>query len=372
MDLQVRELKLVGMVRPAVRLQLEPVATGWQANFSSEDLNGTLTLSREFERSPLVGHLKRLRLKSAELVPAEQPGEQAAPGTALDLDPHRLPGLDLTVDSLWVDDKSYGKAILQWARSPLGIQVNKLEIQGTELDLHGSGYWQKIGERHLTQLELQGHVKSLGQLQEDLGLQMGITKAPLDFTGTFSWPLAPYALKLNQLSGKLDLQVGAGEVTEVEPGVGRLVGLLSLHALGKRLSLDFSDLFAKGLEFDSIEGNFVLTDGNAETNNLLMVSPAAQILIVGRTGLAARDYDQHVTVIPRVSSTLPLLGAIAISPAVGVVLVVTQELFGKQVDRIIQSQYHLTGSWDAPKIVMPARDTREQNKSGMMPDLPAN
>ncbi len=78
-----------------------------------------------------------------------------------------------------------------------------------------------------------------------------------------------------------------------------------------------------------------------------------------------------VTVIPRVSSTLPLVGAIAVNPAVGVVLAVTQELFGKQMDRIIQTQYQLTGSWDAPKIVIPAQDTTELTEVRQMPDLPA-
>jgi uncharacterized protein YhdP len=153
---------------------------------------------------------------------------------------------------------------------------------------------------------------------------------------------------------------------------------LSLHALGKRLSLDFSDLFAKGLEFDQIEGRFHISHGNAYTEppqHLVITSPSAQILITGRTGLAARDYDQLVTVVPRVSSALPLVGAIAGGPAVGVALVVTQGLFGEQVDRIIQSQYKLTGSWDEPSILRMARRNagkrEEGERSSLMPDLPS-
>jgi uncharacterized protein YhdP len=274
------------------------------------------------------------------------------------------------VEALWLGDKPYGKARLQWKRSPLGIQIKELAIQGENLELGAKGYWHRIGNRDISQFQIKAHVESLGRLQKDLGLQLGLAKAPLDVDGVFEWPQAPNALDLKDLSGKLDLKIGTGEVTEVDPGVGRLVGLLSLHALGKRLSLDFSDLFAKGLEFDKIEGQFDIRDGNAYTKNLLITSPSAQILIVGRTGLADRDYDQLVTVIPRVSSTLPLVGAIAGGPAVGVALVVTQELFGQQVDRIIQSQYQLTGSWDAPRIVRLARNKDKQEESSMMPDLP--
>ncbi len=178
-DLQVRELKLVGMLRPDVRLQIEPVAKGWQAGFNSDALNGTLLLPRERERMPLVGHFKQLRLKSAELAPVERPGEAQEPGAGRELDPRSLPGLELQVDSLWIDDQPHGKASLQWARTPQGIQVNDLSIRGRELNLSATGYWRKIGANHSTQLKVKAHVDSLGQFQQDLGLQLGITRGPL-------------------------------------------------------------------------------------------------------------------------------------------------------------------------------------------------
>jgi uncharacterized protein YhdP len=82
-----------------------------------------------------------------------------------------------------------------------------------------------------------------------------------------------------------------------------------------------------------------------------------------------------VTVVPRVSSTLPLVGAIAGGPAFGVALVVTQGLFGEQVDRIIQSQYKLTGSWEEPIMKRMARGNarkkQEGERSSLMPDLPS-
>jgi uncharacterized protein YhdP len=157
-------------------------------------------------------------------------------------------------------------------------------------------------------------------------------------------------VQLDKLSGSLHLKVEAGEVTEVDPGVGRLVGLFSLHALGKRLLLDFSDLFSKGLEFDHIEGNFELSEGDAYTADLEMVGPAVKVDVSGRTGLKTRDYDQLVTVTPRVSSTLPVVGALAVNPTVGVVLAVAQQLLGKQMDRMTSTEYQLTGSWDQPVI----------------------
>jgi uncharacterized protein YhdP len=382
LDLQIGVLKLVGMDFPAVRLEVEPVARGWQANFTSEDLDGYWILPRDYELNPMEVRLKQLRIDAEALLATEpqREGPVPEPATESRFDPRHLPGLDLQVDALWLGDKPYGKALLQWHRSTWGIQIEALAIHGDNLELEAKGYWHQVGSKDHSRFQLvKGHVESLGRLQEDLGLQLGIAKAPLDITGVFYWPQAPYALELQDLSSeKLTLEMGAGEVTEVDPGVGRLVGLLSLHALGKRLSLDFSDLFAKGLEFDRIEGRFHISHGNAYTEppqHLVITSPSAQILITGRTGLAARDYDQLVTVVPRVSSALPLVGAIAGGPAVGVALVVTQGLFGEQVDRIIQSQYKLTGSWDEPSILRMARRNagkrEEGERSSLMPDLPS-
>ena len=50
------------------------------------------------------------------------------------------------------------------------------------------------------------------------------------------------------------MQVDQGRLPAVEPGVGRLVGLVKVFSLARRLRLDFGDLFEQDLSFDRIEG----------------------------------------------------------------------------------------------------------------------
>ena len=369
-DLEVEELRLAGLACADARIQLGRIADGWQVSLDSDALSGTLTLPLDIDQGPVRGHLKQLKLKSRELIP--EPGRTGGQMAWAEADPGRLPALDLLIDSLLIDAKPFGKALLQWKRVPQGIQLTKLAIVGDKLQLNGQGHWFKTNGRQSTRLELSGHVASLGQLQEDLELQLGVAGASMDFTATLNWPLPPHALKLEQLSGNLDLKLGAGEVTEVDPGVGRLVGLFSLHALGKRLLLDFSDLSAKGLQFDQIEGSFTLEDGDAYTRDLELIGPAVQIKVAGRTGLATRDYDQLIAVTPQVSSTLPIVGALAVNPTVGVALMVAQQLFGKQMDRITQTEYQLTGDWESPQIVKLSREPAETDAASLMPDLPGD
>ncbi|MFX5393235.1 AsmA-like C-terminal region-containing protein, partial [Acinetobacter baumannii] len=55
------------------------------------------------------------------------------------------------------------------------------------------------------------------------------------------WPGSPAAFALAGLEGRLTLEVRDGRLLEVEPGAGRVLGLLSLAQLPRRLMLDFRD-----------------------------------------------------------------------------------------------------------------------------------
>jgi uncharacterized protein YhdP len=219
-------------------------------------------------------------------------------------------------------------------------------------------------------LNLQLHTDSLGDLQQALGLATGIEQAPTDVKAELYWPTSPLEMGAEKLYGSISLKVGKGQVNNVDPGVGRLIGLFSLNAMGKRLALDFSDLFSKGLAFDSIEGSFTVNDGDAYTSDLEMKSTAAVIDVRGRTGLATRTYDQKVVVTPNVSATLPLLGTLAINPTAGVALAMTQKLIGRLFDRIAMRTYEVTGSWDEPQFVQTDLPEKSSTGRSLMPEMP--
>jgi len=109
----------------------------------------------------------------------------------------------------------------------------------------------------------------------------------------------------------------------VEPGAGRMLGLMSVVELPRRLSLDFRDVTDKGLAFDRVRGDFDIRAGNAYTQNLLVKGPAVDIGVAGRTGLAAQDYDQTVVVSGNPSGPITVAGALAGGPigAAGALLV---------------------------------------------------
>ena len=155
---------------------------------------------------------------------------------------------------------------------------------------------------------------------------------------------------VHSLGGSIHLKLQDGQIKEIQPGAGRLFGLLSINALPRRALLNFSDVFGKGFGYDSIEGDFLLQQGDAYTKNLAVNGPAASIHLVGRTGLAKHDFDQALIVDPSVGSSLPIVGALAAGVGVGAVVFLLTEIFKKPLTQAGEARYHLTGTWDNPVL----------------------
>jgi hypothetical protein len=148
----------------------------------------------------------------------------------------------------------------------------------------------------------------------------------------------------------IGVRVERGTLYEVQPGAGRMFGLLSVNALPRRLSLDFSDVYRRGLAFDSISGTFRLADGHAHTDDLRLSGPAARVEIKGRAGLAALDYDQEAVVVASFASSLAIAGTLAGGPGVGAAMLIASEILRGPLEDMARVRYRVTGSWDHPVV----------------------
>jgi uncharacterized protein YhdP len=201
----------------------------------------------------------------------------------------------------------------------------------------------------------------LGQAIDGMGFGDSMRDGTLDFQGGFTWAGPITSVELERLAGDARLTIEDGVLNNVEPGSGRYVGLLSLSALPRRLSLDFSDLLIKGMEFSKISGSYRIEDGVLYTRNTRMEGPAAKIKISGKTGIADRSYDQTIRVTPKIRQTLPVIGAVSAGSTVGWGLLLLQNLFKKAIDDAVEVEYRITGSWDDPDIeLIKAVDEKQQ------------
>ena len=279
--------------------------------------------------------------------PSATPGSSGPP---LQTDPATIPPLHLQIAELKFGDARLGAARLETYPTPEGMHVERLETRSPDMELHARGDWTRIEMRERSTFRLDFSSHDLGAMLVALGfselIDGGNTVAELQA----SWPGAPSAFDFERVEGHLKVAVGKGRVLEVEPGAGRLFGLLSLTEIPRRLALDFTDFFKSGLAFNEISGSFVLADGHATTDDLRIDGPAAEIRVRGRTGLKAKDYDQTMEVLPKASSVLPALGALAAGPAGAAIGAVAQAVLQRPLKQMARTVYRVHGGWAKPDI----------------------
>ena len=272
------------------------------------------------------------------------------------LDPRTLPAIEVDIGALRLNGADLGRLVLKAEPTERGLAVNKLALTHPAFSISGDGVWQRTAQHEQSLFKLTAETTTLSAMLEGFGYNSeAIRGAPSTFELDANWAGSPADFSLANVEGALDLALGKGALLDIKPGGGRLFGLLSIQTLPRRLSLDFNDLFGKGLAFDSIEGHFEIAAGEAYTNNLTLTGPSVQINIAGRTGLATRDYDQRVTVTPQLASNLPVAGAFfgPLGVGVGAAIYLGGKLFKAlpdQVDRILQQKYTVTGPWEDPQV----------------------
>ena len=123
----------------------------------------------------------------------------------------------------------------------------------------------------------------------DITKNLTETNAVIDFSGM--WNAAPYQFSLADLQGKIDVNLKGGRILSIEPGFGRVLGMLAMAQWIKRLQLDFSDVYEEGLTFNTIKGHFDVLNGKAITHNLVIDAVPAKITITGETDFINRSVD---------------------------------------------------------------------------------
>jgi uncharacterized protein YhdP len=182
------------------------------------------------------------------------------------------------------------------------------------------------------------------------------------------WLGPPEVSALDRLSGRLEISAVNGSLTSVEPGAGRVFGLMSLAHLPRRLALDFGDLTGEGLSYDTLRGTFQLTDGDAYTDNLTLRGSAAEIGIAGHTNLRLRTYDQTAIVTGQLGASLGVAGALAAGPAVGAALLLFSQIFKEPLKGATRGYYRITGSWDDPQLRrIDAREMKDDRQAAQGP-----
>ena len=340
------------------RLELDPAidGSGFQIRLTGDGVAGEAL----FPADPAAGrariHFERLHL-GATLDEEESGHDDGAPdapvaaGTA----PGRWPAFDARVDSLRFEGIDLGAAQATGNRTGNGLELAEIVVDAPDFTVRGSGTW-SAGEdgAPVSRLDFRLNTDDISRVLIAAGAEKDAAAAgAVDFHLDLAWPGSPFEPSMAGIEGRIGLSARDGHLPRVRVGpFARLLSLMSLNALPRVLALDLSHVVGKGLAYDSLVARTEVAEGSARIREFTISGPSARIEVSGNIDLVAREYDQVISVIPRVSRSGALVPVWATVWPVLAANFFLEKVAGKDVllDRLFRLKYRVKGSWDDPQI----------------------
>jgi uncharacterized protein (TIGR02099 family) len=358
-DLDIGNFEALGRRFNELKVVARQSSNEWRLDLSGRDIAGSATWSAPGSSMPngrIVARLARLGMPLAgDLVPwsgaDKVPDSKTAPAAA-----SPWPELDISAEGFSSKGRELGQ--LEVIAHPRGAEwrIEKLRLSNESGRIDADGAWRTVGRQQQTKLDVALDANDAGGFLTRFGYPGALQGAPTRINGQLAWAGAPSEFDYPTLNGAFRIAVGPGRFTKIEPGIGKLLGVLSLQALPRRISLDFQDIFSDGFAFDEVNGNVRVVDGVMNSGDLRLVGPAASVDISGDADLARETQRLTVRVQPSLSTSVsagaallflanPIIGA-----AVGAGSLLAQKVFKDPIEQLFSYQYTVTGGWSDPVV----------------------
>ena len=328
----------------------------WRTQLDAKEMNGYLEYRQPSSQNTarIYARLNRLSL---------QPTADQAVESLLEDAPVSIPALDIVVDELELRGKKLGRveieAINTEATTPRANtgrewRLNKLNVTVPEASFKASGKWitsREGTQKANTEMNFKLDISDAGALLNRLGTKDALKGGGGKLEGQVNWQGSPLTLHYPSLNGRFNVSMGRGQFLQAEPGVAKLLGVLSLQALPRRLLLDFRDVFSAGFAFDSIRGDVSIQSGIAATQNLQMKGVNAVVQMEGSSDIARETQNLRVLILPEVDAgTASLLAGLALNPAIGLSTFIAQLVLRQPLSRVNSQEFMIDGTWADPKV----------------------
>jgi len=357
-DLDVGAFEVFGRRFDDFKIAARRTQEDWKLEFKGRDVAGTAAWSAPRADAPngrIVARLSRLVMPGPAVLPSWTGADKAAAANSPgDVDP--WPELDVVAESFVSKGRDLGK--LELVAKPRGAEwrIEKLALSSDAGRIDANGAWRGQGKQQQTKLDVALDARDAGAFLARFGFPDSVKGAPTTIAGQLAWAGSPAEFDVPSLAGELKITVGQGRFTKIEPGFGKLLGVLSLQSLPRRITLDFQDVFSEGFAFDEIAGDVRIASGVMSTDKLRLVGPAAKVEIAGDADLAKETQRLTVHVQPALSGGVsagaallflanPLVGA-----AVGAGSLLAQSVLKDPLEQLFSYQYTVTGSWSDPVV----------------------
>jgi len=342
-DLTMGRVRYFGREFTQVAARLQRAGSQWNGVLESPLVAGSVEWDPE-GKGRVIARLERFSIpESKPPVPAAAPGA----GTAADAD---LPALDVLADRFEFHGRYLGRLELKAQNMGDDWRIDKLDISNDHAHFRSSGGWRRTGAGSITSLAITLESDNLNALMSQFGFGDYMKRGNGKLEGTLAWPGFPYEFSTASLSGAFRAEGRRGQFAKLEPGAGKLLGLLSLQSLPRRAMFDFRDVFSDGFAFETIEGNVKVARGILLTEGFEITGPSAFVSLSGEVSLPLETQALTLRVVPEVGEGMALAATLLGTPVLGLSTLLVSKLLRNPFGKVVAYEYQVTGSWDNPVV----------------------
>lgn len=354
-DVNVAELTLGGIDWHDVNFDARKKNLTWYMSLDSQEAKGEASYLQPYDLSVV---LERLHVYIPELENKQKSetslfrGQEEGASLISDFDREfhdLMPNLTLNIDDFWLQGYKVGKLTMDLQRTGDQLEWKQLTLQSGNNKVAIQGAWSLTDTSSHTNFNLDMQGQNNSELMERFGISSGIQQAPFELSGNIDWDGAPWSMRVDTLKGNIKTKLGKGMVSDVS-GAARLLGLFSLDSIIRKMQLDFSDVFDKGMAFNSISGSGEIRNGIFVTNDIKMDAVAGEMKIKGMANLNTRMVDAEVNFTPDITSGIPVLTAFAVTPQTALYVLAITTVLSPVVEVFTQVDYEVKGPLDSPTV----------------------
>ena len=338
-DMRVGQVRYLGRDFTQVAANLQKTGTAWAGRLQGPMVEGDVRWDPS-GKGRVTAQLARLGFNEPAKETVEAPTER-------DSD---LPALDVTAERFEFRGRWLGK--LEIKAAPVGEEwrIERLNIGNAHAKFESSGGWRRTGAGSITTLALKLDAENLNALLGQFGHGDYLKRGNGHLEGTLVWPGLPHEFALARIAGQFHVEGRRGQFAKIEPGAGKLLGLLSLQSLPRRATFDFRDIFSEGFAFERIQGDVKVARGILLTENFEISGPSAFVTLAGEVSLPQETQSLTMRVVPEVGEGVALAATLIGTPVLGLSTLLVSKLLKNPFGKVVAYEYLVTGSWDNPSV----------------------
>lgn len=235
-----------------------------------------------------------------------------------------------------------------------GWFIDNAKFTALNNSAHGTASYKFSHDSSTSQLKLDISSSDVAALTNFFGVRQGFRGEKANFNLDLNWPGDLSCFSTKNWSGIYKGKFRDGVIEEVEPGLARIIGLLSVDSIVRRLKLDLKDVTNKGMEYSKVNISGRFDNKFYYLDNLEVNSPGVKLESKGKVKADDFTLDLEAQVTPAVGSTLPVLAGILgfANPVTGLMAYLLAKGLPFINEDLITYNYQVSGDLEDPELKM--------------------